>query len=281
MASSARSGVRSIPGVSTIAATSSSKSSSADPRGGWIGSSGPSDLGGVREIEDRQRVPALRDRAATAGPHRADVALERVEVPDGWRPQDRRTERQLARGQDRVVIVIAGLEALEDVPQCLHAQAASEVIVEGGQGRPMQDAVVREARIGLGQPAVARPPDRAIEPGHPPDRVRRPDAKAFLPGWSALERGRSASVNLTEVATTSRSEGSQTSARSARRLRQDVAGAAQPQIAIGVDRPGGRSLDGRREERLAVAVRSRTAPSVVMMSGPTVRPLPSTVYGPL
>ena len=64
----------------------------------------PSDLGDVAEVEDRQRYQASAPRRA-APPHRRDVPLERVEVPERRRAKDRRTEDQVIRREDCVVLV--------------------------------------------------------------------------------------------------------------------------------------------------------------------------------
>ena len=54
------------------------------------------DLRDVREVEDREAVPGLRDLAPAAAPHRRDVLLEGVEVAErGW-PQDRRPEGEIS-----------------------------------------------------------------------------------------------------------------------------------------------------------------------------------------
>ena len=47
------------------------------------------------EVEDRQAIPRLRHVPAPALPHRPDVALERVEVAERRRAQDRRAEAQV------------------------------------------------------------------------------------------------------------------------------------------------------------------------------------------
>ena len=118
----------------------------------------PADLRDVAEVEDREPEPRLRDLAAAPLPHRPDVALERVEVADRGRPQDRRPERDVGGGEHGVVVLVARLEAVEQVAQRLDAQPAREVLVEGRHRLAEEDRVVRE-----GGSRADRAPARDLE----------------------------------------------------------------------------------------------------------------------
>ncbi len=124
-------------------------------------------LGDVREVEDRQPVPGLGNLAAPPLPHRVDVLLERIEVAERRRPKDGWPELQIRGIQDRIVVRIdlaaAGAAgALEQVGERLHPKTAGEVLVEGQDREPEEDAVVGPPLVGGGQPASG---DLEVQPG--------------------------------------------------------------------------------------------------------------------
>jgi hypothetical protein len=59
------------------------------------------------------------------------VALEGVEVAQARGPQDRRPERDIARGQDRIVVVATAREPLDKLGERLDPEPSREVVVEG------------------------------------------------------------------------------------------------------------------------------------------------------
>lgn len=91
------------------------------------------------------------------------------------------------------VVVRARLEALDKLAQGLHPQAACQMVVQGGQGRPEQMGVVRESGVGAYraltsdlqiQPAdgmVARIQGGCDSPRHTRRRIAFPDVSDLHP----------------------------------------------------------------------------------------------------
>ena len=97
-----------------------------EPAGAQTGSSGPRSSDDVREVEDSEAIPRLGDLAASAAPHHPDVLLEAVSIAKRrWR-EDRRTEPDRLRVEDRVVVLVACFESVDDVPECSDPKPASQ-----------------------------------------------------------------------------------------------------------------------------------------------------------
>ena len=173
--------------MSTIAPTSSSKSSSLQPLRRPDGLARPADLGGVREVEDRQPVPRLGDLALAARPHRRDVLLEGVEVAERRRPQDRRPEGEIRLVQARPRHRRPARRRRAAKPSTSSPSASirrprASTLVEGRERLPEEDRVVRPPRIGGDEP----PPDdlevqpRALASAPPPPAARAPRGAVAL-----------------------------------------------------------------------------------------------------
>ena len=127
------------------------------------GFAGSANFRHVAEVEDRQSEPRLRDLAAPPRPHRPDVPLERVEVPQRRGTKDRRTERQIVDGEDGLVLVrfASRFEALQHRPQGLDTEARGQVVVERRDRPPEHRLVVGE--LGLRRNG-APPGNLEVEP---------------------------------------------------------------------------------------------------------------------
>ncbi len=78
------------------------------------------------------------------------MALERVEVAERGRAEDRGAEGEVIGVEDGVVLrgTAPGGEAVDEIGQGLHAQAARQVVVERRHALAVQHAVVGEVGIG-------------------------------------------------------------------------------------------------------------------------------------
>ena len=162
----------------------------------------PADLRDVAEVEDRQPIPRLGDLAAATLPHRPDVSLERVEVAQRRRPEDRRAENEVPGGEHGVVgVVHVALREANDEVARVHRRAA-----RGREAHRVSRSAVGEAPSrgpGWGEPprpAVGRRRGPATRPvrGRARHRARDralrappPTATAHQPHRSARGRGRS------------------------------------------------------------------------------------------
>jgi hypothetical protein len=84
------------------------------------------------------------------------MTLERVEIAEGWRAENRRAEHQVAILRDGVVIRLSRAETLNEVAKRLDPETGFEQIVERRERSAVEDAVVGEPGIG---------PDRATPSG--------------------------------------------------------------------------------------------------------------------
>jgi hypothetical protein len=77
------------------------------------------------------------------------VALEGIEVAQAQWPQDRWPEAQVGGVEDGRVVCLSGLEAVEQLSQCVDPQPLPQMGVERRDRLPEEDGVVREAWVGL------------------------------------------------------------------------------------------------------------------------------------
>jgi hypothetical protein len=89
------------------------------------------------------------------------MPLERVEVAERRRPEDRRPEAQVRAGEDSVVILAARLEPLDQLGERVDPQTRGEMVVEGRERRAEQDAVVGPTWIRRSEPT---PGDLEVKP---------------------------------------------------------------------------------------------------------------------
>ena len=89
------------------------------------------------------------------------MALEGVEVAQARWSQDRRPEAQVGGVEDGWIVVLAGLEAVEQLSQRLDPEAEGEVGVERRDRLAEERRVVLEARVGVD---CAAPGDLEVEP---------------------------------------------------------------------------------------------------------------------
>ena len=268
MASSARSAARSCAGVSTTAPTSSSKSSSARAARRPDRLVRTADLRDVGEVEDRQPEPGLGDLAAAPLPHRPDVALEGVEVAQGRRSQDRRTEPTSARRARR---------RRSSGPPCGRSpstrsarrgdpQAAREVVVEGRDRLPEERRVVGQPRAAgptagadgrsRGRPSAARTgeTDRAAAGQQPPGRAARGVALAGRGSTSSASARRRGQNGLNIIKPEQDEEADHADEGDHIRARESISATARPpRPASGPGRPSGSGTS-------AIPTASRTRP---------------------
>ena len=183
------------------------------------------------------------------------MTLERVEVPQGWRSQDRRAEVQVEVGEDSLVLVrfAPRFEALRHRPQRLDAEAGGKVVVECRDRSPEHRLVVGE--LGLrrnGAPTRNLEVEPAFRGVTGVQRGRQPPRNA---GWGVV---------LPDVGEPHVSDGWRTSSVPPVRCSRPSASISQPET------PASASSTA-----VSWAMRFSSQAMRVVASGPKVRAAPS------